>query len=121
MSFFWGGGSQNRALDYPREKDGARVQMRLSYNPAAQFLLFLVQWTDCHLAGALGLLRVLIYMVHSSLSYFHSSLESFLGDYLIKIPFNCIRPMRMGRPQCRFTREKPVLKISMVMSFKCFM
>lgn len=53
----------NRALDYPREKDGARVQMRLSYSPAAQFLLFLVQWTDCHLAGALGLLRVLIYMV----------------------------------------------------------
>ncbi|KAJ0248367.1 RING/U-box superfamily protein [Hirschfeldia incana] len=53
------------ALDYPREKDGARVQMRLSYNPAAQFLLFLVQWTDCHLAGALGLLRVLIYMTYA--------------------------------------------------------
>lgn len=52
-----------RALDYPREKDGARVQMRLSYSPAAQFFLFLVQWTDCHLAGSLGLLRVLIYMV----------------------------------------------------------
>lgn len=55
----------NRALDSPREKDGARVQMRLSYSPAAQFFLFLVQWTDCHLAGALGLLRVLIYMVLS--------------------------------------------------------
>ncbi|EFH53808.1 protein binding protein [Arabidopsis lyrata subsp. lyrata] len=53
------------ALDYPREKDGARVQMRLSYNPAAQFLLFLVQWTDCHLAGTLGLLRVLIYMTYA--------------------------------------------------------
>ncbi|CAH2069492.1 unnamed protein product [Thlaspi arvense] len=53
------------ALDYPREKDGARVQMRLSYSPAAQFLLFLVQWTDCHLAGALGLLRVLIYMTYA--------------------------------------------------------
>lgn len=52
-----------RALDYPRETDGARLQMRLSYSPAAQFFLFLVQWTDCHLAGALGLLRVLIYMV----------------------------------------------------------
>ncbi|KAH9661847.1 RING-type domain-containing protein [Citrus sinensis] len=45
------------ALDYPRETDGARLQMRLSYSPAAQFFLFLVQWTDCHLAGALGLLR----------------------------------------------------------------
>ncbi|ESQ42494.1 hypothetical protein EUTSA_v10014521mg [Eutrema salsugineum] len=53
------------ALDYPREKDGARVQMRLSYSPAAQFFLFLVQWTDCHLAGALGLLRVLIYMTYA--------------------------------------------------------
>ncbi|CAN8278044.1 unnamed protein product [Cochlearia groenlandica] len=53
------------ALDYPREKDGARVQMRLSYNPAAQFLLFLVQWTDCHLAGTLGLLRVLVYMTYA--------------------------------------------------------
>lgn len=52
-----------RALDHPREKDGGRVQMRLSYSPAAQFFLFLVQWTDCHLAGTLGLLRVLIYMV----------------------------------------------------------
>ncbi|WZY81067.1 hypothetical protein YC2023_027451 [Brassica napus] len=53
------------ALDYPREKDGARVQMRLSYSPAAQFFLFLVQWTDCHLAGSLGLLRVLIYMTYA--------------------------------------------------------
>ncbi|CAL1402289.1 unnamed protein product [Linum trigynum] len=53
------------ALDYPREKDGARVQMRLSYSPAAQFFLFLVQWTDCHLAGAFGLLRILIYMTYA--------------------------------------------------------
>ncbi|KAB1224335.1 hypothetical protein CJ030_MR2G004234, partial [Morella rubra] len=49
------------ASDYPREYDGACVQMRLSYCPAAQFFLFLVQWSDCHLAGALGLLRILIY------------------------------------------------------------
>ncbi|CAI0540652.1 unnamed protein product [Linum tenue] len=47
------------------EKDGARVQMRLSYSPAAQFFLFLVQWTDCHLAGAFGLLRILIYMTYA--------------------------------------------------------
>ncbi|KAH0981276.1 hypothetical protein GBA52_008453 [Prunus armeniaca] len=53
-----------RALDYPREKDGARLQMRLSYCPAANFFLFLVQWTDCHLAEALGLLRILIYMTY---------------------------------------------------------
>ncbi|KAM1456914.1 hypothetical protein ACFX13_035003 [Malus domestica] len=52
------------ALDYPREKDRARLQMRLSYYPAANFFLFLVQWTNCHLAGALGLLRMLIYMTY---------------------------------------------------------
>ncbi|KAF5751383.1 RING/U-box superfamily protein isoform 2 [Tripterygium wilfordii] len=53
------------ALGYTREKDGARLQMRLSYSPAANIFLFLVQWTDCHLAGALGLLRILIYMSYA--------------------------------------------------------
>ncbi|XP_062095237.1 E3 ubiquitin-protein ligase AIRP2 [Humulus lupulus] len=54
------------ASDYPREYDGACLQMRLSYSPAAQFFLFLVQWTDCHLAGALGLLRILIYKAYEN-------------------------------------------------------
>ncbi|KAK4762594.1 hypothetical protein SAY86_008362 [Trapa natans] len=49
------------ALDYPRD-NGAHIQMRLSFSPAAHLFLFLVQWSDCHLAGALGLLRVLIYV-----------------------------------------------------------
>ncbi|CAM8900325.1 hypothetical protein QQ045_010267 [Rhodiola kirilowii] len=44
--------------------DGACIQMRVSYSPAAHFFLFLVQWADCHLAGALGLLRILIYKVY---------------------------------------------------------
>ncbi|BBH00871.1 RING/U-box superfamily protein, partial [Prunus dulcis] len=43
------------ASDYPREYDGACLQMRMSYSPAAHLFLFLVQWTDCNLAGALGL------------------------------------------------------------------
>ncbi|KVH96940.1 Zinc finger, RING/FYVE/PHD-type [Cynara cardunculus var. scolymus] len=51
------------ASDFPREYDGACVQMRMSYSPAAQFFLFFVQWSDCHLAGALGLLRILIFQV----------------------------------------------------------
>ncbi|XP_054801848.1 E3 ubiquitin-protein ligase AIRP2-like isoform X2 [Prosopis cineraria] len=38
--------------------------MRMSYSPAAHLFLFLVQWTDCNLAGALGLLRILIYKVY---------------------------------------------------------
>ncbi|KAL9243600.1 hypothetical protein vseg_017469 [Gypsophila vaccaria] len=52
------------ASELPREYDGACLQMRMSYAPAAHFLLFLVQWTDCQLAGALGLLRILIYKVY---------------------------------------------------------
>lgn len=54
-----------RASDYPREYDGACLQMRMSYSPAAHLFLFLVQWTDCNLAGALGLLRILIYKVEA--------------------------------------------------------
>ncbi|XP_077238699.1 RING/U-box superfamily protein isoform X2 [Tasmannia lanceolata] len=38
--------------------------MRLSYSSAAHLFLFLVQWTDCSLAGALGLLRILIYKAY---------------------------------------------------------
>ncbi|KAL7092654.1 hypothetical protein ACP275_12G176700 [Erythranthe tilingii] len=52
------------ASDYSREYDGACLQMRLSYSPCAQIFLFLVQWADCHLAGALGLIRILIYKVY---------------------------------------------------------
>ncbi|CAK9139950.1 unnamed protein product [Ilex paraguariensis] len=52
------------ASDYPREYDGACLQMRLSYSPCAHMFLFLVQWTDCHLAGALGFLKVLIYKAY---------------------------------------------------------
>ncbi|KAK1271145.1 hypothetical protein QJS04_geneDACA007533 [Acorus gramineus] len=46
---------------YRKECDGVCLQMRLSYSPAAQFLLFLVQWTNCRLAGALGFMRIHIY------------------------------------------------------------
>lgn len=53
-----------RASGYPQAYDGGCLQMRLSYCPAAHFLLFLVQWTDCRLAGTLGLLRILIYKVN---------------------------------------------------------
>ncbi|KAK6943507.1 hypothetical protein RJ641_024609 [Dillenia turbinata] len=53
------------ASDYPREIDGACLQMRLSYSPAAHLFLFLIQWTDCHLAGALGFIRILIYKAYA--------------------------------------------------------
>ncbi|KAH6769250.1 RING/U-box superfamily protein [Perilla frutescens var. frutescens] len=54
------------ASDYPREYDGACLQMRLSYSPCAHIFLFLVQWTDCHLAGALGLIRILLYKAYGN-------------------------------------------------------
>ncbi|TYI68181.1 hypothetical protein E1A91_D08G071800v1 [Gossypium mustelinum] len=53
-----------RASDFPREYDGECLQMRMSYSPATHRFLFLVQWTDYHLASALGLLRILIYKVY---------------------------------------------------------
>ncbi|KAL6316082.1 hypothetical protein AAG906_015598 [Vitis piasezkii] len=35
----------------PPEYDGACLQMRMSYSPATHLFLFLVQWTNYHLAG----------------------------------------------------------------------
>ncbi|KAL2484819.1 RING/U-box superfamily protein [Abeliophyllum distichum] len=52
------------ASEYPREYDGACLQMRLSYSPCAHIFLFLIQWTDCHLAGVLGMIRILIYKAY---------------------------------------------------------
>ncbi|ESW18754.1 hypothetical protein PHAVU_006G067600 [Phaseolus vulgaris] len=54
------------ALDYPRDRDGGCFQMRISYSSAAPLFLFLLQWTDYRLAGALGLLRVLIYVSYGN-------------------------------------------------------
>ncbi|KAH9603840.1 hypothetical protein KSS87_005960 [Heliosperma pusillum] len=53
------------ASGYRRHPDKAYFQMRLSFSPAAHFCLFLVQWADCNLAGALGLLKILIYTTYS--------------------------------------------------------
>lgn len=53
--------------------------MRLSYSPCAQFFLFFVQWSDCHLAGALGLLRILIYKVSMS---FGICMHMYVGVYM---------------------------------------
>ncbi|KAJ1377529.1 Zinc finger, RING-type [Sesbania bispinosa] len=54
------------ALGYPRDKDGGCFQMRLSYSPAAPLFLCLVQWADYRLAGALGLLRILVYVTYGN-------------------------------------------------------
>ena len=54
---------QFRALCFPSRKEDACFQMRLNYGPAAHFLMFFISWTDCRLAGTLGLLHILIYKV----------------------------------------------------------
>jgi hypothetical protein len=75
------------ASEFPRDYDGACLQMRLSYSPAAHLFLFLVQWTDCSLAGALGLLRILIYKVYMdgtstmSTQERKASLGEFYGEF----------------------------------------
>lgn len=49
-----------------QKKDGAYLQMMMSYSPAAKHFLCIARWADCSLAmtlglaGALGLLRILI-------------------------------------------------------------
>uniref|UniRef100_A0A804MLB8 RING/U-box superfamily protein n=1 Tax=Zea mays TaxID=4577 RepID=A0A804MLB8_MAIZE len=46
--------------EFLRDYDGSVIQMRVAYSAVAHFLL---QWTDCKLAGALGLLKVMLYKV----------------------------------------------------------
>ncbi|MBA0603615.1 hypothetical protein Gorai_003753 [Gossypium raimondii] len=61
--------------------------MRLSYSSAAQFFLFLVQWTDIQLAGALGLLNIHIYMTYAdgktTMSVYErkASIREFYGEF----------------------------------------
>lgn len=101
-----------RASDFPREYDGACLQMRMSYSPAAHLFLFLVQWTDCNLAGALGLLRILIYKVHC---LFVLKLFILKGGIRQCHKFvSWCRFMWMAQPPCLHTREKQVLENSMV-------
>ncbi|GKD49515.1 zinc finger, RING/FYVE/PHD-type containing protein, partial [Tanacetum coccineum] len=82
------------ASDFRREYDGACVQMRMSYSACAQFLLFFVQWSDCHLAGALGLLRILIYKVYvdgtttMSTHERKASIREFYG--MVQLPFTLL-------------------------------
>ncbi|KAI4353313.1 hypothetical protein L6164_002272 [Bauhinia variegata] len=77
------------ASEYPRDGDGACFQMRLSYSPAAQIFLFLVQWTDCHLAGTLGFLRILIYKAYAdgkTTMYIHERKASLKEFYCVIFP-----------------------------------
>ncbi|CAN4090500.1 unnamed protein product [Withania somnifera] len=57
------------AAAIPRDKGGARLQMKLAYNGLAPVFLFLLRWIDssctCLLPGYLSLFHVLIYKVHT--------------------------------------------------------
>ncbi|CAD6205232.1 unnamed protein product [Miscanthus lutarioriparius] len=50
------------ASEFQRDYDGSVIQMRMAYSAVAHFL---VQWTDCKLAGALGLLKIMLYKVYA--------------------------------------------------------
>jgi hypothetical protein len=89
----------------------------MSYCPAAHLFLFLVQWTDCNLAGALGLLRILIYKVVDTLV---SQPCLFLLFFLLNWRMiNIIvilkrRFMLMGQPPCPLMKGKQALGNFMV-------
>lgn len=70
-------------------KDGACLQMRMSYSSAAPLFLFLVQWMDCSLAGALGLLRILVYKVYidgTTTMFTHEKKASIKEFYAVIFP-----------------------------------
>jgi hypothetical protein len=69
--------------------------MRLSYSPAAQIFLFLVQWTDCNLAGALGLLRILIYLVRSFPRYSFQFACYRIVCVFVSMPLLCALPFSL--------------------------
>ncbi|RXI01385.1 hypothetical protein DVH24_014734 [Malus domestica] len=98
------------ASDYPREYDGACLQMRLSYRPAAQFFWFLIRWTDCHLAGALGLLRILIYKAYEdgkttmSIHEREASLKEFYG-----VIFPSLLQLQRGMTDVEDRKQKEIL------------
>ncbi|XP_050237872.1 E3 ubiquitin-protein ligase AIRP2 [Mercurialis annua] len=100
------------ALQCPRDTDGALLQMRLSYTSAAQFLLFLLQWTDCNLAGALGLLRILIYFNYvdgnTTMSVYErkSSLREFYG-----VIFPSLLQLQSGVTDLEDRKQKDICNI----------
>ncbi|XP_074562669.1 E3 ubiquitin-protein ligase AIRP2-like isoform X1 [Curcuma longa] len=95
------------ASDFPTEYDGACLQMRMSYSPAAHLFLFLVQWTDCSLAGALGLLRIMIYKVHSdgSTSMSNHERKASLKEFYTII-FPSLLQLQKGLSEMEFKRQK---------------
>ncbi|WOL05389.1 hypothetical protein Cni_G14117 [Canna indica] len=99
------------ASDFPREYDGACLQMRMSYCPAAHLFLFLVQWTDCSLAGSLGLLRVLIYKVYvdgtttMSIQESKASIKEFYG-----VIFPSLMQLQKGITDMEDKRQRLICK-----------
>lgn len=97
------------ASEFSREYDGACLQMRMSYSPAAHFFLFLVQWTDCHLAGALGLLRILIYKVYvdgSTTMSIHERRASIREFYAVIYP--SLMQLQSGVTDSEYKKQKQV-------------
>nr|XP_043611217.1 E3 ubiquitin-protein ligase AIRP2-like [Erigeron canadensis] len=53
------------ALNTIKDDNGACIQMRLYFSPAADLFSYLFPWANCKFAGALGLVRVFIYTIYA--------------------------------------------------------
>ncbi|KAK9057567.1 hypothetical protein SSX86_022403 [Deinandra increscens subsp. villosa] len=53
------------ALNSIKDDDGSYLQLRLYFSPSADSFSYLFPWVNCRIAGALGLIRVLIYKVYA--------------------------------------------------------
>ncbi|CAN6305014.1 unnamed protein product, partial [Urochloa humidicola] len=80
------------ASEFLRDYDGSVIQMRMAYSAVAHFL---VQWTDCKLAGALGLLKVMLYKVYADGS---SALPDFEREASIREFYGVIFPSLLQLP-----------------------
>lgn len=104
--------ANNLAMWCPREYDGVYFQMRVAYSPAAPFALFLVKWADCSLAGALGLIHILIYKVHmngSTTMAIHekrASLREFYG-YI----YPSLKQLHCNLTETELSRQKALCEV----------
>uniref|UniRef100_A0A452YBG3 Uncharacterized protein n=1 Tax=Aegilops tauschii subsp. strangulata TaxID=200361 RepID=A0A452YBG3_AEGTS len=99
------------ASEFMRDYDGSVIQMRMAYSAVAHVL---VQWTDCRLASALGLLKIMIYKVYAedgttTLPSWEreASIREFYGTFL-----NCYylsiqaKPWKQQSPAVSLDRKK---------------
>ncbi|KAJ7565916.1 hypothetical protein O6H91_02G080900 [Diphasiastrum complanatum] len=94
------------AAEIPKEFGGACLQLRISYSPVASLFLFLVRWTNCSLAGALGLLRILIYKDGTTTMLTHERKASLREFYAFIYP--SLQQLQGGITELEDKRQRAV-------------